>query len=373
VALAATICSIGSIPSATAGATPASGCAGSFSQVGSDSPGVYNNALSAVAPGAPGEAWAVGLQRPKTGGPYTALIERYSGKRFRIQDAPTPKYGELMGVDAIGSDLAIAVGDAAGALLIERWDGGAWTIDPAAPTIAATLRAIDLRSPTDAWTVGYRPAHGQVLPYASRWNGQTWTKVAMQDTGSGNDQPASVSARTAGDAWAVGTSFDANGDASTLVEHWDGARWSIVPSPDPGSSSNYLAAVYAARADDAWAVGDQESDGTLDPLVLHWDGHSWTQAADAMTGSGSLAGLAGTGHGDVWEAGATYAGGGQAPFAEHWDGVAWTAVPAEQALTSTSPYAIAEASPKKLWIVGQTFDDPDQGDFTLAERFHCAT
>jgi hypothetical protein len=92
-----------------------------------------------------------------------------------------------------------------------------------------------------------------------------------------------------------------------------------------------------------------------------------------MTGSGSLAGLAGTGHGDVWEAGATYAGGGQAPFAEHWDGVAWTAVPAEQALTSTSPYAIAEASPKKLWIVGQTFDDPDQGDFTLAERFHCAT
>ena len=27
---------------------------------------------------------------------------------------------------------------------------------------------------------------------------------------------------------------------STLVEHWDGSQWTIVPSPNPGNSDNTL-------------------------------------------------------------------------------------------------------------------------------------
>jgi hypothetical protein len=51
---------------------------------------------------------------------------------------------------------------------------------------------------------------------------------------------AAISAR---DIWAVG--FDiisGTGDDQTLVEHWDGTAWMIVPSPDPGSSTILRAA-----------------------------------------------------------------------------------------------------------------------------------
>ncbi|HXS63214.1 MAG TPA: hypothetical protein VN767_10070 [Streptosporangiaceae bacterium] len=33
--------------------------------------------------------------------------------------------------------------------------------------------------------------------------------------------------------WADGSYITGNNAAQTLVEHWDGTKWSIVPSPDP--------------------------------------------------------------------------------------------------------------------------------------------
>ena len=53
-------------------------------------------------------------------------------------------------------------------------------------------------------------------------------------------------------AWVVGRGR--NGAA--LVEHWNGAAWSVVPVPTPaGAASSQLSGISARSPSDIWAVG----------------------------------------------------------------------------------------------------------------------
>jgi hypothetical protein len=83
----------------------------------------------------------------------------------------------------------------------------------------------------------------------------------------------------------------------TLIEHWNGARWTVVPSPDPGGSSqdNDLWGVAAVATGDVWAVGGVGSfldPDASSPLALHWDGASWTQVSVPAPTVGELLGVA---------------------------------------------------------------------------------
>src|SRR5438552_5807008 len=58
------------------------------------------------------------------------------------------------------------------------------------------------------------------------------------------------------DVWAVGDG--SNGDGSgTLIEHWDGTSWSVVPSPNV-DDRNSLTGVAVIDATHAWSVGKAE-------------------------------------------------------------------------------------------------------------------
>src|SRR6266852_8298727 len=91
-----------------------------------------------------------------------------------------------------------------------------------------------------------------------------------------------VSGTSASDVWAVGFSNSNNvNESRTLIEHWDGASWKVVASPNPGStpacvnlnSGNYLNAVAAVSPTNVWAVGFYFTCNTLlKPLILHWNG-----------------------------------------------------------------------------------------------------
>lgn len=78
--------------------------------------------------------------------------------------------------------------------------------------------------------------------------------------------------------WAVGRQAS-GGDEQTLTEHWNGSAWKVVPSPDPGTSSNELNSVRGRSASDVWAVGDSADLAKTRTLILHWDGHTWARVA----------------------------------------------------------------------------------------------
>lgn len=81
----------------------------------------------------------------------------------------------------------------------------------------------------------------------------------------------SIAAVSSKDVWAVGYYVDSQTQKyRTLIEHWNGTRWSVVKSPNPGAAYNILNGVTAISATDIWAVGyytrDDGADQTLTEL-----------------------------------------------------------------------------------------------------------
>ncbi len=126
-----------------------------------------------------------------------------------------------------------------------------------------------------------------------------------------------------------------------MIEHFDGTRWSIVPSADPPVGASSLTGVTAIAPDDAWAVGNTvpfPKDLDEDPLIEHWDGKRWSIVPAAATGATSttLAAVAARGAKDVWAVGSTSTGaalgnGNVSSLVQRWDGTARSIVPSPNA------------------------------------------
>jgi len=166
---------------------------------------------------------------------------------------------------------------------------------------------------------------------------------------------AAVSAR---DAWAVGYR-DAGRVFRSLVEHWDGDRWTVVRLPRLGGLGDGLNAVDAAASGIAWAVGGSSgARGPSQPLVLRLDGRSWSSVpAPASLRSATLNGVAAGGGKAAWVIGATRSGGGDRAFGLQTDGRSWRVVPIGLATAlSVDLNAIWAVAPDDMWAVGSSFD-----------------
>jgi hypothetical protein len=234
----------------------------------------------------------------------------------------------------------------------------------------------------DVWAVGNDAGPGAPMQtLVEHWGGSTWSVVPSPNLGTNGSGLTSVAAITSNDMWAVGQ-FSTGTVPHTLTEHWDGSAWSIVPSPNIGTAGNVLNAVTAVAANDVWAVGYAEGSGFTvnETLVEHWDGSAWTIVPSPNTGTrtNSLVGVTARSQDDVWTVGTAYDGIINQTLAEHWDGSTWSVVPSPNVGASHN-YLYAVSVPHggpggSVWAVGQYFD-PASGYQTLAERTAqpCAT
>jgi hypothetical protein len=253
---------------------------------------------------------------------------------------PSPgQVNELAGVAVVSACNVWAVGtaisDPGGAqTLIDHWAGGSsWTRVPSPDPGSAGnhLTGVDAVSAKDIWAVGSftndASDNTKDQTLIEHWDGTAWTVVPGADLGTGprGSQLTSVRAVSASDVWAVGV--DSHGQ--TLIEHWDGTAWTRVPSPSPGAG-NFLAAVSATSASDAWAIGGYVTGSQSPTLILHWDGIAWTQVPSPSPGGflNELNGVHATSATDAWAVGLSENNsGGPQTLIEHWDGSAWTQVP----------------------------------------------
>jgi len=106
-----------------------------------------------------------------------------------------------------------------------------------------------------------------------------------------------VSARTAGDIWAVGRIETPLNRLLTM--HWDGTAWTDVPSPEAPDGEIYRAVAVLA-ADDAWAAGTNGFDNEVE----HWDGTAWHHVPAATFGiDNEPQSLAARAPNDIWLSG----------------------------------------------------------------------
>ena len=263
-----------------------------------------NSHLYGVAAAATDDVWAVGGS-DESGSSYQTLVEHWDGSTWSIVPAASVP-GVLYAVTVLGPDDVWAVGGEGypGRGLIEHWDGSTWRATYL--RFAALLRGVTAVGPRAIWAVGQR--YGRKNPFGDttltlRFNGNVWQQVQSPNPLSGNDTDqnwlTAVSAVAADDIWAVGRygNHDLGVLDQTLIEHWNGSRWSVVPSPSPGgpSADNDLWGVVAVGPNDVWAVGGVGA--FLDPqfsspLALHWDGSQWAESHVSAPAAGELFGVA---------------------------------------------------------------------------------
>jgi hypothetical protein len=252
--------------------------------------------------------------------------------------------------------------------VIEFWDGTSWTqqADPI-PGGFGLLSAITARSADDAWAVGSHTS--EVGALAEHWNGSSWQQVAVPSpSGAKSVSLSGVAEVSPANVWAVGEWFgkrkDAWGeDASTLVEHWDGSSWTIIPSLPPRGSAT-LSAVAPLSATNIWAVGGYETHpgGLSRTLVLHWNGTAWKRVASPHPGSGqkysdsSLSGVAAISSKSAWAVGTYLRIQGRhhsyQTLTLQWNGRNWKRVPSPNARGGNGLTAVAVAGRNNAWAVG---------------------
>ncbi|HEU5374267.1 MAG TPA: hypothetical protein VFV38_02420 [Ktedonobacteraceae bacterium] len=254
--------------------------------------------------------------------------------------------------------------------LIEFWDGTQWQIasSPNPSLIHNTLYGVSAVSANDIWTVGFDAnAVGLAQTLIEHWNGSSWSVVTSPNPGSGGNELFSVAAVSARDVWAVGFSATSTGEQTTLIEHWNGAQWRVVPSPS-SNAVEVLSGVAAVSASDVWAVGTSNI-GTQ-TLIEHWNGKNW-QVVPGSDSGGELRGVAAFSGSDVWAVGDSPNGGNGSsqPLVEHWNGARWQVVHSPQVGTSSILSAVAAVSASDVWAVGS---DGDGNTFfqTLIEHWN---
>ena len=186
--------------------------------------------------------------------------------------------------------------------------------------------------------------------------GADWTLINSPNANDQANELRGVSAAADNDAWAVGTVYADNTftKSRTLIEHWDGTRWSVVKSPNINASINILEAVAAVTANDVWAVGIGITGFSTTPLIEHWNGIAWSIVANRGTTVGGLGGVAVVSANDVWAAGTGRAGDEDSTLTLHWDGATWSLVPSPNVgpEVNNTLAAVTAIASDDVWAVG---------------------
>lgn len=298
-----------------------------------------------------------------TGGAYFGQILHWNAGAWSLVIPPQPggtgngDFNELASVSctsasdcwAVGNDSAVGGPSRSQA---QHWNGTRWSLATIPqPGPGAGLAGVRCTSGRNCWAVGsYLKASGARVNEALHWNGIKWSLVSTPQPGGttstvNHNELDGVGCTSATNCWAVGWDATAtNGTAPELNQalHWNGAKWSLATTPDPGGTAagdnNFLNGVSCASSSSCWAVGQYGTTSSRTSLTqaLFWNGTKWSQATTPDpdgTGPGAantLAGVTCTTPANCWAVGdygsINAATGVIVDLALHWDGAAWTQV-----------------------------------------------
>jgi hypothetical protein len=302
--------------------------------------------------------------------------------------APNSSDNFLTGVKVISTNDIWAVGSYTNSdrtlsqTLTMHWDGTQWTVVPSPNKDVGNnkLTAVSGTSTSDVWAVGNfsNTNSGTFQPLTEHWNGTQWTIVNSPVAPSSSDNFLSaVKAIGKNNVWAVGYDYTIDQTTSrTLIEHWNGTQWTVVPSPNKGTRNNQLLGVTAVSANNIWTVGFfLNSNGAVRTLIEHWNGTQWAivPSANANSTVNQLIGVTALSATNVWAVGYYFTSNNiKQTLIEHWNGSKWSVVSSPNASTGDNKLNAVTKVPgtTKAWTVGYYFGGPFQGpQLTLTERY----
>lgn len=322
--------------------------------------------------------WAVGYAGL---GEYPeGTIEQWTGKNWHIVSNPNPGgtggYYAFTGIAATSATDIWAAGytsNYTSQTVIEHWDGMSWSIVSSPnPSTSAQLYAVSADSSTDAWAAGnyYDSNSGIEQTLIEHWNGTAWSVVSSSGPGTYDNTLSGIDALSANNVWAVGYYQNTSGPQETLIEHWDGTTWSVVPSSNPSTAGNVLSGIAATHGKAIWAVGYTGSQ----TLIERWNGSNWSVASSPNASTNDyLQSVTVNLHNDVWAVGtngSVVPGKPSQTLIEHWNGTQWNIVASpDPGLTNELLGVAGISGTRRVWTVGASI--LINGNFSTLTEFHC--
>ena len=281
--------------------------------------------LFAVSASSATDAWAVGRTQVNKSS-FEGLALHWNGTAWSVSPGFPAALSPFGGASAAGvADIspgdAYAIGNSATTAVgsLAHWNGTAWSSVtlplPAHANSNTTLNAISAHGLGDVWIVGtfLDSATGRNETFSEHFNGTAWKVVRMPPVNN-PDRNAffrfnAINANSPSDVWAVGDRgiIDVPNSQKTLIEHFNGTAWSIVPSPSPGSIDVLSGVTTSNASNNVWAVGADVPAGKSagQTLTLNWNGTAWNVVASPDTGSTDEVGAVATkpGAAIVWAVG----------------------------------------------------------------------
>lgn len=268
------------------------------------------------------------------------LIEHWNGTTWSITPSANPAgsvYNYIYGLGCATASSCFAVGETDTTsrynLLTERWNGSAWSIVPVpepAGSRGAIFGGVACPAARDCLAVGINATSRAFVHLTEQWNGTTW-KILPGATG------APATGYLDGITCIKATNCDAVGFTRTtadaaLIQHWNGTRWSAMATPRPaGATDSYLYNASCLSPADCWAAGMYTTGAAHHTLLEHWNGTAWAivpSPTPAHTSYSALVSAACTSSASCVAVGFAEKGGLNSVLTEHWDGVKWSIVPA---------------------------------------------
>jgi hypothetical protein len=226
----------------------------------------------------------------------------------------------------------------------------------AAGTSGLILSILGLAAATPAQAASTGTAVTAVASHAAQASPACarWTRVSAPHIGTGGAALDDVTALSARNAWAVGNDLS-NGAIQTVILHWNGSSWHRTPSPSPSSTENRLFGVAATSASNAWAVGYDRQGSKYQTLIVHWNGSSWRRVRSPNPAGTArhnrLTDVAAVSATSAWAVGDYRTGGVYHTLILHWNGSSWRQEAGPNATRAGSLIGVAVA-PGHLWASG---------------------
>ncbi len=225
---------------------------------------------------------------------------------WSLQTTPNPTVPSgTLTADACVSSSCTAVGDhvdPTGDLVTwaESENGSGWTLESTPnPMGASASELLGVACPSaDACTaVGFSTSStGVTSTLVETWNGASWTiRPSPVPPGTSASGLLSVACPSPSACQAVGEATGSAGGETSFAEGWNGTAWSIETVPQPaGSTGSRLLGVACPAAGDCTAVGGYGSPGGVGlTLVETWNGANWSVQTTPNPGGATGSGLVG--------------------------------------------------------------------------------
>lgn len=260
-------------------------------------PDIPGGSLRSVSAVAGNDVWAVGTQTyPQTPGVLNyygnpALLLHWDGNQWTRYGEPfgLARTDVIMnGVKAISAHDVWAVGqtyyNGYGGAIAMHWDGTAWTASGLSSNgiFPGQLAAVDATATDDVWTTGAgSDSAGNPELLLEHWDGTAWsTQPGPASSLSIGD---AVTTDTYGDTWVAGESGPSPfGDLPSIVGSVADGQWTNSTLPN-----DFVLGLAPDQQGGLWAASEIAGGA---PGVQHWDGTTWTRATLPPPVGGSVAG-----------------------------------------------------------------------------------